>query len=326
MPMTALYALERRLEVYVAADVNPTTDGPFQAERIVSYDNGETWVDNWVRNKVGTFRSSLAGAMTGDSLDGFLVGRGMDNGCYFTRLQEYYEFTTAGWSRIGSGAFNGKPALCLHGTSKSSWKSLNNIETSYNGIGVRVFGLGMDKRIWWALSTNGGNSWDMAWDAIGAGKFTSSPAAATSADGTLLTVFAKGTDDKIWWAFSHNGASSWDMAWDSIGTGVFTSAPAACCSADGKRIYVFAKGKDNRIWWAFASKGTAQWDMAWEPIGDGVFNAQPSACCSWDGKIIHLFGRGTDNRIWQARSFDFGQTWNIAWRKINNKMFVDLDI
>ncbi|UOE43387.1 hypothetical protein [Agromyces larvae] len=325
MPVTALYALERRIDVYAAVDVDPSSDR-FRTARLASYDDGDTWAPLWVENEVGVFRSSVAGAMTGDSLDTFLVGRGMDNGIYLGRLAEYFDVRTAGWGRIGSGVFEGRPAICVHGTSTTRWTDQGGQATSYAGVGVRVFGRGTDDRFWWASSSNGADSWDMAWDAIGSGTFSSSPAATTSADGSLVAVFGRGRDDRMWWAFSHNGASSWDMAWDAIGSGTFTSAPAACCSADGRRIHVFGRGGDNRIWWATTSRGTDGWDMAWEPIGEGVFTAQPAACCSWDGRVIHVFGRGTDNRIWQARSNDFGASWNVAWRKISDRCFVDTDL
>jgi len=65
-------------------DINPLGNNEYKAERIVSYDNGETWVDNWIRNDVGTFSSSLAASTTGDSLDAFLVGKGTDNRFWFT--------------------------------------------------------------------------------------------------------------------------------------------------------------------------------------------------------------------------------------------------
>ena len=325
MATASLFSLERRLEVFTMADMDPASNDEYQAERIVSYDNGTTWVDNWVRNDVGVFSSSLAASITGDSLDSFLAGRGTDNRFYFARLQEYYDFKSAVWAPIGQGVFNGKPALCSSGNSKSAWKSLDQAETSYSQVTTMVFGRGTDNGIWWAFSTDGGEVWDMAWDAIGHGKFTSSPAAACSADGKQVAVFGRGQDNRIWWAFSLSGGSSWDMAWDAIGQGKFTSSPAAVCSADGKRIYVFAKGTDNRIWWAFAANGVGNWDMAWQPIGEGVFQSMPSANCSWDGRIIHVFGKGTDNRIWQARSNDFGNNWDILWRKIHPKQFVHSD-
>jgi ABC-type transporter Mla maintaining outer membrane lipid asymmetry permease subunit MlaE len=327
--IASIFALEKRLELFVAANVNPDTNDQYQIERIVSYDNGETWVNNWIRNEIGTFSSSAAACITGDSLDTFLVAKGRDNKAWFSRLQEYYEFKNSSWGPIGAGVFTGKPAICSYGNSSSGWKLGSNnkptVETSYNGIGVMVFAKGNDRRIWWAFSKTGGLSWDMAWAPIGEGTFLSSPAAACSADGKLVAVFARGQDDKIWWAFSTNKTSSWDMAWSAIPAGKFTSAPAAVCSADGKRIYVFSKGTDNKIWWAFATNGVQKWDMAWAPIGEGVFTSMASANCSWDGKMIHVFAKGTDNRVWQARSNDFGATWNIAWRKIHTKQFIHTD-
>ncbi|GAA3926821.1 hypothetical protein GO495_04945 [Chitinophaga oryziterrae] len=318
---TSVFALEKRLEVFAVANLGAANIDILQIERIVSYDNGSTWVNNWVPNQTATFSSSVAAAITGDSLDTFVVGRRNDDHFWFGRLEEYYEFKTTPWAVIGAGTFYGKPAICSYGNSVSGWQSKNTIHTSYDGVRVLVFGQGKDNRIWWASSVNGGQSWHMAWQAIGTGTFTSSPAATCSTDGKLVAVFGKGKDDRIWWAYSTNGASSWDMAWSPIGEALFTSAPAAVCSADGKRIYAFGKGKDNRIWWAYATNGVQKWDMAWKPIGEGIFTSMPSVSCSWDGKIIHVFGEGNDNRIWQARSNDFGATWDIAWRKINDKQF-----
>lgn len=326
--MTAsVFSLDRRLDVFAAADLNPVNND-HKLERIVSFDNGETWVDNWIRNDIGVFTSSAAASITGDSLDTFVAAKGKDNRIWFTRLEEYYDFSNKGWGPIGQGVFTGKPAICCSGNSISEWNaaSPNNIATSYSGVKVMVFGKGNDKGIWWAFSSNGGSSWDMAWKEIGNGQFTSSPAAACSADGNRIYVFGKGMDNKMWWAFSSNGGSSWDMAWQPIGVGVFTSAPAAVCSADGNRIYVFARGNDNKFWWAFSTNGGASWDMAWESIGVGVFTSLPSASCSWDGKIIHVFGKGNDNRIWHARSNNFGSSWDIAWRKIHSKQFESIDL
>ena len=324
MPVSSLYALESRIDLYAVVEIDPRRN-EFQAERIVSYDDGSTWTGPWMRNATGTFRSSLAGAVTGDSIDSFLVGRGLDNGFYASRVAAPTDFSSVGWARIGSGVFSGKPAVVVHGTTSSTWAAPDgSVSTSYAGVGVRVFGRGSDDRMWWAYSNNGGEKWDMAWDAIGDGRFTSSPAAATSADGKFLAVFGKGNDNRIWWAYSTTGGNAWDMAWSPIGEGVFTSAPAACCSADGKVIHVFGRGKDNRFWRASTNRGTAGWDLAWAPIGEGVFTAQPAAACSWDGKRVHVFGRGNDNRIWQARSFDGGSNWNIAWRKVDNKTFPDI--
>ena len=120
MPVGSLYALESRIDLYAVVEIDPLRN-EFQAERIVSYDDGSTWAGPWMRNATGTFRSSLAGAMTGDSIDSFLVGRGLDNGFYASRMAEPTEFSSVGWARIGSGVFGGKPAVVVHGTSSSTW-------------------------------------------------------------------------------------------------------------------------------------------------------------------------------------------------------------
>jgi hypothetical protein len=329
MTTASLFSLGRRIEVFAMSDANVLTSDQYHINRLVSYDNGNTWVGDWVLNVIGTFSSPVATSITGDSLDTFLVGKGQDQRFWFTCLSEYYNLKQAGFNPIGQGIFHGKPALCSYGNSKTTWhwQSLNNVTTSYKGVTVLVFGRGTDDRIWWAYSTNGGSPWDMAWKPlVEHGTFTSSPAAACSADGLFVSVFGIGQDKRMWWAYSTSGGSSWDMAWDAIGQGVFTSSPAAVCSADGKRIYAFAKGNDNRFWWAYATNGVQGWDMAWDAIGQGVFKSPPSASCSWDGQIIHVFGKGMDDRIWQARSEDFGHNWSIAWRRIHDMPFPDIDI
>jgi hypothetical protein len=327
--MTAsTYALEKRIDLFSVVDPDPKAGAQFRIERIVSYDNGSTWVDNWVRNEVGVFSSSIAACITGDSLDTFIAGKGMDNKFWFARLQEYYEFKNVGFFAIGAGVFQGKPAICSYNNSVSQWTpgTPNNYNTSYNNVKLLVFGRGNDNKIWWAYSNSGGNHFDMAWDAIGTKQFVSSPACCCSADGKLVAVFAKAADNKYWWTYSTDGGNNFNTTWKAIGAGVFTSAPAACCSADGKRIYVFGKGNDNKIWWAYATNGVQKWDMAWDHIGEGVFKTMPSANCSWDGKIIHVFGKGMDNKIWQARTHDFGGFWDIAWRDIHDKKFPDSDL
>ena len=321
--MSSLYALESRIDLYAAVEIN-AGHNEFQAERIVSFDDGNTWTGPWMRNTNGTFRSSLAGGMTGDSIDSFLVDEDSTTGSTPPASPGRWIFPApAGRGSVQrlqrqAGGRCARDKLVKVGGTR--WF----VSTSYAGVGVRVFGRGADNRIWWAFSNSGGENWDMAWDAIGDEVFTASPAAATSADGSFLAVFGKGNDNRIWWAFSTNGGNAWDMAWSPIGEGVFTSAPAACCSADGKVIHLFGRGKDNRIWRASTSRGTAGWDLAWAAIGKGVFTAQPAAACSWDGKRVHVFGRGKDNRIWQARSSDGGANWNIAWRQVDGKTFPDI--
>lgn len=326
MSTATLYSLDRRLEVYAAADMDPTSLGVVTPARIVSYDSGDTWIDSWSSITPGTFTSPLAGAITGDSLDTILIGRGTDDRFFSTRLAEVFEPHNTGWSPIGAGVFTSKPAVCLFGASMTAWTALGTAPTSYAGVHVLVFGKGKNDAIWWAHSTDGAATWSLAWKQIGSGVFTSAPAAACSASGDLVAVFGRGRDSRMWWAFSTNQTASWDMAWSPIGAGVFTSEPAAACSADGKRLYVFARGNDNRVWWAFSTTRGSSWDMAWAPIGQGVFHDAPSASCSWDGRVIHVLGRGVDDRIWQARSQNFGASWDIAWRKISDRAFVDIDV
>jgi hypothetical protein len=333
MTVSSVYSIGGRIDVYAARNFS----GTYNPMRIVSFDNGDSWVGNWTQvrppiqgnNLEGAFTTMIAGAITGDSLDTVLVGRESDNRFSSTVLQEYFLPPTADWTPIGSGTFYSKPAVCLSGASQTTPLMLgpNKQTTSYSGVNVAVFGRGTDDHMWWAYSTDGANTWDMAWQPIGEGVFNSSPAAACSAAGELLAVFGVGTDQHMYWAYSTSSGSSWDSAWAApIGEGVFTSEPAAACSADGSRIYVFGRGTDNRCYWAYTARGTQGWDMAWQPIGEGVFNSSPAASCSWDGQMVQVFARGTDNRIYQARSQDFGNSWDIAWRPISDQQFIDVGV
>jgi hypothetical protein len=322
MTVSSVYSIAGRIDVYAAPNFNES----YNPLRIVSFDNGESWVDHWTQVRQQPFSTMVAGAITGDSLDTVLVGRESDNRFSSAVLREYFNPPTAAWAPIGSGTFHSKPAVCLSGTSQTPLGP-GGPATTYSGVHVTVFGRGTDDRMWWAYSTDGANSWDMAWQPIGEGVFNSSPAAACSAGGELLAVFGVGTDKRMYWAFSTSSGSSWDMAWAApIGEGVFTSEPAAACSADGSRIYVLGRGTDNRCYWAYTARGTQGWDMAWQPIGEGVFSSSPSANCSWDGQIVQVFARGTDNRIYQARSQDFGNSWDIAWRPISEQQFIDVGV
>src|SRR5688500_2828967 len=115
------FLLERRIDLFAITDINPVNNTEYRIERIVSYDSGETWVDNWVMNETASFASPPAVTGTGDSLDIFLAARGKDGKIYFSRLSEYFEFRNKAWGPIGNGVFEGKPALCLYGNSVTKW-------------------------------------------------------------------------------------------------------------------------------------------------------------------------------------------------------------
>ncbi|MEO7144031.1 MAG: hypothetical protein ABI165_11095 [Bryobacteraceae bacterium] len=208
--------------------------------------------------------------------------------------------TIPGGISVPARAFYSGPAACVSGS----------------GSIVHVFGRAVDNRFWRAHSTDGGNNWDVAWDAVGPGTFNSAPAAAVSANGQNLHVFGRGLDNKIWRAHSPDGGNNWDVAWAAIEPGVFNSCPAAVISADGQSLHVFGRGLDNRIWRAHSPDGGNNWDVAWAPVADGVFLSSPGAAMSSDGKAIHLFGMGMDHQVWRALSLDGGASWPIAWAPI----------
>src|ERR1700758_25093 len=120
MTVSSVYSIGGRIDVYAAANLG----GHYNPMRIVSLDNGDSWVENWTQvrtppdknNPEVPFTSMVAGAITADSLDTVLVGRESDNRFSATVLQEYFwQGPTADWEPIGSGTFHSKPAVCLSG-------------------------------------------------------------------------------------------------------------------------------------------------------------------------------------------------------------------
>ena len=82
---------------------------------------------------------------------------------------------------IGHGLFTSGPAACC----------------SSDGQRLYVFGTGTDNNVWWALSTNGGQTWHVAWSQIHPAAVDSAPAAVCSDDGKVVRVFARSTGGQI---------------------------------------------------------------------------------------------------------------------------------
>jgi hypothetical protein len=195
------------------------------------------------------------------------------------------------------------------------------VATSNDGRHVHVIGLGLDRRMWRARSSDAGASWSVAWSPIGAGTFLSAPAAAVSADGLHLHVLGRGHDNRMWHAYSLDGGISWPVAWVPIGAGLFNSAPAAAISDDGRSLHVVGRGHDNRMWRAHSANGGEKWNLAWTPVGTGTFLSGPAVVVSGDGHKLQMFGRGTDHRLWRAASPDGGAHWTSAWAAIPGGAF-----
>ncbi len=220
---------------------------------------------------------------------------------------------TTSWHNLPTGDFLSGPAACVS-------HHLNVLGVAAQDL--HIIGRGSDDRFWRAHSPNNGVSFDDAWDPIGTGTFSSSPAACISADGKNLHVFGRGKDNKIWRAHTYDGGGNWDVEWSPMGEGVFTSGPAACISADGKSLHVFGRGNDNHIWRAHSYDGGTNWDAEWASVGVGTYTSSPAAALSGDGKSLHLFARGGDNRFYRCHSYDGGTNWDADGAVIGEGVFV----
>jgi hypothetical protein len=115
---------------------------------------------------------------------------------------------------IGEGLFTSEPAAAV----------------SADGKQLHVFGRGNDKRIWRALSLDGGAHWSVAWAPIGSAAFSSGPGATLSADGKEVVVVARGVhppppppgtfgdpdEPRVWRTRSNDGGARWSVPWASI--------------------------------------------------------------------------------------------------------------
>ena len=217
------------------------------------------------------------------------------------------------WIDLPNGQFLSGPAACVS-------RKFNLFGTTPQVL--QVFGRGTDNKIYRGHSPNNGTSYDDAWDPIGEGTFTSSPAACVSADGLSLHIFGRGGDNKIWRAHSYDGGNNYDAEWTNVGDGIFDSGPAACISADGKSLHVFGRGTDNHIWRAHSYDGGTNWDAEWAVVGVGTYTSSPAAALSSDGKSLHIFARGGDNRFYRCHSYDGGTNWDADGAVLGDGVFV----
>ena len=148
---------------------------------------------------------------------------------------------------------------------------------SAGGDIIHAFATGTDSRMYRTRSINGGGTWS-EWQAIGAGVFTSQPAAACSLDGKIVHTFGRGLDRRIWRNVSIHSGSSWQTHWTPIGPDIFTTGPAAACNNSGSTVHVVARGTDRAMWRNVTTDSGADWGT-WQEIPDGSFNsARPWNC------------------------------------------------
>lgn len=312
-------ALDMRVDV-----VSRLGDG--QIWRTASYTNGDSWQQAWevlADPPIDTVPGSGAGvvqqqeyglayAASGDGRTVHLCVRGKrllpvqtKPFFYHCRSDNYTKSWTA-WTPIGAGVFTSAPAMAVSG----------------NGQKVIAVGRGGGNKIWYARSFNGGDTWNVAWKAIGSGVFDDyGPAVAVSADFSKIYVFGRGTDGRVWVAISRDGASTWESAWSAVRAGLINSAPAAAVSADGERLYVFGRGTDSAIYWSRSTDGGKTFNDWNEVPAGNNFNSSPAAVCSWDGMRVQVFALGGNRRIWRALSNNGTQSWPVAWAQVGSQTF-----
>jgi hypothetical protein len=316
----AMMGLNSRVDVM---SIQPAASAVY---RTASYDRAGSWQCPWtpwvVLNPpispaanvlLATDIGRCVGAAAAMSGDGRVMHlctgpNDVQPGPYLYQRSEDFSHTWIGeWSAIGDGVFTTSPAIA----------------TSGDGQTIVVAGVGTDNRVWIAISTTSGNSWDVAWDPIPSGTFAQfAPAIACSADGTRVFAFGVGDDQRIWYAWSNSGGSVWDMAWAPINNSKFSSAPAAMVSADGRKVYVFGRGLDNHMYFIQSTDGAASWDGDWSAIPAGAnFQSGPGACTSWDGVTVNVFALGGNNAVWRAQSVSGGAHWETAWAQVGELTF-----
>ncbi len=138
-------------------------------------------------------------------------------------------------------------------------------------------------------------------DELGAGTFTSGPAAVLTGGGNIH-VFACGDDNKLWHSFW--GSQKWSGWRSDVGQGTLQSGPGAMVSSAG-HIHLFALGDDFNMWHNFWNGKV--WSGWRKDMGLGSFKSGPAALVDNSGNI-HVFAQGGDRNIWH--NFWNGKKWH----------------
>jgi hypothetical protein len=140
---------------------------------------------------------------------------------------------------------------------------------------VEVFGVGIDRAMWYSNLTSG-------WHSLG-GIVTSAPAAAQLGGRTF--VFAVGWDRALYYQEIRGGVPS---GWQGLG-GQIVSDPAVI--VDGEILHVVGTGIDGALWTRQLSGSTWSW---WQTLG-GLVTSNPTAISRPSG---HVFAIGIDRAVW----------------------------
>ena len=223
----------------------------------------------------------------------FLFGRGTDNQIWFAKWPGGSQNWQGSWP-VPFGTFMTGPAVAASSNPEGI-------------VGLHLVAVGMDRRMYYTYSANGGQGWSAA-EPIGQGTFTSAPAIAVSGDGSVVHVFGRGDDWRIW----HNWSTSagWQPHWAPIGEGAFSSGPGATSSKDGSRVHVMGRGTDSDLWKNWTN-GTGQpFQPHWTKLSSGSFISAPALAADAQGQNLYAAAFGDDFTIYTNHWPGVGAPWD----------------
>lgn len=298
------YTLDGQIDLLIHSRSN-------QILRTVSFDEGENWLP-WRKMKNHKTRLPVGFASTADGRAKFLVyqvlnllddtpfeGAFKDDDEYVFKIDEHFGFSWDDNAHAmgGDGKFvTGPSVIC-----------------SPSGDRVYIFGLGRDRKLYWALYDNHNKNWLWRWAKLGDNLLRSEPSVVMSADGQTMMIFTVGNDYECQFHRSNDGGANWNIYGGQIHQGRFNSGLSACMSADGSEVLVAGRGRDNRIWTISSDNQGNSWINDWAPIGEGVCTGGPGICGNWDLSKVFVFGVGNDHKIWKAHRLGKHQPFAGWW-------------
>jgi CubicO group peptidase (beta-lactamase class C family) len=255
-----------------------------------SSDGGHSW---GTENPIPAWKmtSGLAATASQNGTQMFVFGRGTDNQIWYGKSSD----TGHTWQLAGAvpfGTFSTGPAVAR--------------STNGSNVGLHLVAIGMDRRMYYIHSSDGGAHWGPA-QPIGNGTFTSAPAIVAADNGNLVRVFARGDDFRLW--ENANTGGGWQPHWQPIGQGLFTSGPAATASFDAAAVHLFARGTDRAIWHNWAIGAGQPWQPHYKALPSGTFMSAPAAAADQNAQTVYVAAFGDDFTRYLNKSTDSGATW-----------------
>jgi CubicO group peptidase (beta-lactamase class C family) len=236
--------------------------------------------------------SGISAAAPPDGYPMYLFGRGTDNQIWFAKWPGGRQDWQGSWP-APFGTFMTGPAVAA--------------SSNPQGVGLHLVAIGMDRRMYYVYSANGGQNWS-AVEAIGQGTFTSAPAIAVSNDGTLVYVFGRGDDWRIW--YNWNAEAGWQPHWTPIGEGIFSSGPGATSSKDGTRLHVMGRGMDSDMWHNWTNGAGQPFQPHWNKLSSGSFISAPALAADAPGQNLYVAALGDDFTIYTNHTASVGAPWD----------------